>query len=400
MKHRLNQAIVAGTFVFGLFFADADAQSFQSGSDGSYGPLEITAHTRLQVPPDGIFHCTTISIASSRTLTFSRNALNTPVYLLATGDVEVFGTIDVSGSSGNRVSGGAGGPGGFDGGNPASLDTPAGAGYGPGAGLPGANSRGDSDVNSAGAGVYASVPGNFINVEKTGKPYGSPLLIPLLGGSGGGGTDGNPGYGGAGGGGGILIASDTSIILRSGSRILAVGGRASGSSWNQGSGGGVRLVAPVVAGGGTITVDGSVFGGSSSVGRIRIDTLNRENIAFNFQPDRSTSIGSLMTVFPAPQPRLLIAEVAGELITDPTQPVVKILPFGASPDQTVTVQAEDFGAVLNIEVVLTPDSGERQVYPVALDNLAQNPASVTVEVQFPANVQTTVNAWTVPDPGQ
>src|SRR5262245_44989910 len=95
----------------------ATGQGFTSGSDGSYGPMNIQTNTTLDLPPNGIFNCTTITIASGARLNFRRNALNTPVHLLATGDVIVNGTIDVSGggSPGNFV-GGPSGPGGFDGG--------------------------------------------------------------------------------------------------------------------------------------------------------------------------------------------------------------------------------------------------------------------------------------------
>src|SRR5260221_13612653 len=69
------------------------AQPFSSGSDGSYGPLNVTSNTVLDLPPDGKFLCTTITIANGTTLSFRRNALNTPVYLLATSNVVISGTI-------------------------------------------------------------------------------------------------------------------------------------------------------------------------------------------------------------------------------------------------------------------------------------------------------------------
>ena len=67
----------------------ARAASFDCGSTGANGPMNITSNTTLQLPPDGIFHCTTITVAQGVTLNFSNNALNTPVYLLATGDVTI-----------------------------------------------------------------------------------------------------------------------------------------------------------------------------------------------------------------------------------------------------------------------------------------------------------------------
>src|SRR5262245_20340305 len=44
--------------------AQAAAQ-FNSGSIGSYGPIDVTVGTvTLAVPDDGIFHCTTINVAA------------------------------------------------------------------------------------------------------------------------------------------------------------------------------------------------------------------------------------------------------------------------------------------------------------------------------------------------
>lgn len=49
---------------------------FDSGSNGSYGTLNITENTTLDLPPDGVFHCTTINVNSGRTLRFNRNPLD------------------------------------------------------------------------------------------------------------------------------------------------------------------------------------------------------------------------------------------------------------------------------------------------------------------------------------
>src|SRR5437016_1283441 len=92
-----------------LTVASQGQTNFNSGSDGSYGALNITNDTTLDLPTNGIFNCTTINVANGATLRFSRNPLNTPVYLLATNDVIVNGTIDVSGSPANGRIAGAGG---------------------------------------------------------------------------------------------------------------------------------------------------------------------------------------------------------------------------------------------------------------------------------------------------
>src|SRR5689334_1061782 len=98
----------------------AGAQGFHSGSDGSYrsaisadGSIHVTSGAvTADMPPDGIFKCTTITVDAGATLNFHRNALNTPVYLLATGPIVVQGRIDVSGRDNAGAGVNAGAPGG------------------------------------------------------------------------------------------------------------------------------------------------------------------------------------------------------------------------------------------------------------------------------------------------
>jgi hypothetical protein len=362
------------------------AQGFASGSNGSYGPINVTATTVLDVPPDGIFHCTSITIASSRVLSFRRNALNTPVYLLATGDVKIDGTIDVSGKQGSNVAGGEGGPGGFDGGNPGSVSTPPGAGYGPGAGSGGAAANNNSP-GAAGAAAFAT-PANTASTNR-GATYGSALLIPIIGGSGGGGAAGTPGVGGGGGGGAIVIASNTRIDLSGAINANGEGNPAGLPSG--GSGGAVRLIAPIIAGNGIVRVIGSHSGGN---GRIRVDTLNRSSLNFNLVPPGVASLGSMMLVFPTPNPRLDIIEAAGTAVPLNSGPVFVQLPFGSSPNRVIKLQARDFNDVVPITVQLTPDNGTPIRYETQIDNRGNIPATTDVNVVLPVNVQVAVHAWT------
>jgi hypothetical protein len=166
---------------------------YELGSTGAYGPMNITASTTLNLPDDGIFHCTTITIASGAVLKFNRNSRNTPVYLLATGDVAINGTIDVSGETNNGNIAGLGGPGGYAGGMASIGGLPAGDGYGPGGGLAGDTSS--SYTTMAGPGSFGS---RITNATRAGLIYGSALLIPIMGGSGSGGA--GIAYGGSGGG--------------------------------------------------------------------------------------------------------------------------------------------------------------------------------------------------------
>src|SRR6266545_4686386 len=109
----------------------ASGQTFSSGStgaDGAYAPscAPTPCTVTEALPPSGIYNYTTVTIPSGVTVRYTRNAANTPVTLLATGDVQIDGTLSVDGSQGAPAStsggpsvslGGVGGPGGFNGGN-------------------------------------------------------------------------------------------------------------------------------------------------------------------------------------------------------------------------------------------------------------------------------------------
>lgn len=132
--------------------ATSSAHAFDSGSTGADGALAPAANSgvvEIQLPESGILNYTTVNIPVGVTLKFKRNTLNTPVVMLASGNVTIAGGIDVSGGhgaySGTLGDGnladdgvpGKGGPGGFDGGRgggtvPSNLL--GGAGLGPGGG--------------------------------------------------------------------------------------------------------------------------------------------------------------------------------------------------------------------------------------------------------------------------
>lgn len=219
-----------------------------------------------------------------------------------------------------------------------------------------------------------------------GLAYGSKLLIPLVGGSGGGGVHGNPGAGGGGGGGAVLIASNTRIRFQPGT-IQANGGNGAAG----GSGGAIRLVAPRIEGEPRLAVSPGSWGG---FGRIRIDVIERDALNLGFDPTYM-SLGSFLKVFPDVPSRLDITQAAGTTIPEGTAgPVIVELPFGSTTNRTVTVQARDFGAIVPIRVVLTPESGDPLVYDAQIDNAAANPASQTVNVTVPVNTRVAVHAWT------
>ncbi len=240
------------------------AQTFSSGSTGADGAFAPTASTMLTLPPSGAFNFTTVTIPAGVTVTFTKNAANTPVTLLASGTVTVAGTISVNGTTGAAGTttgplfnpGAPGGPGGFMGGQGGSRDgslLPS-HGHGPGGGPP-------ATGTPFTAGSYGA-PASFVS------------LLPLFGGSGGGGASagfGASGSSGGGGGGAIVIASSSSITVNG--TIQATGGDGGGGgTGGSGSGGAIRLVAPQITGAGTLNADGGT-GGGRNPGRIRLEAF-------------------------------------------------------------------------------------------------------------------------------
>ncbi len=283
----------------GLFFISPNlslAQIFSSGSTGADGAFSPSADITVPLPPDGIFNYTTVNIPSGVTVTYQPNVANTPVTILATGDVTIAGTLDVSGGDAVRFSsntsdpviniGQPGGPGGFRGGNGGARGggTPA----GPGQGLDGGDIF--TGVNLFGLAGGYGLPSTFVS------------LVPLVGGSGGAGGNAHlvsttqfSGSSGSGGGGAVVIASSTTITVsglidaRPGKGVdpfdngslVSCGASPRDQISGTGSGGAIRLVSPIIAGGGILTAEGericSEIGGNapiiSEAGRIRIETL-------------------------------------------------------------------------------------------------------------------------------
>jgi hypothetical protein len=374
---------LAGFLLVSLGAAELAAQGFNAGSNGSLGDVVIAASTNIALPPDGVLHFASLRVESGATVTFTRNARNTPVYILSQGDVVVNGTIDVSGSGRTANAGGVGGPGGFDGGSPGfGAETLPGNGYGPGGGQGGGNNC-FGDAGQSGGGSFGTAG---IGVA-AGATYGNQNMIPMIGGSGGGGAFG-ANAGGGGGGGAVLIASNTRILVDG--TILASGG-AAGACHNGGSGGSIRLVSMAVAGAGNLS---AFAGGGGGSGRIRVDSIDRSRVRFNFN-NIPNSIGSNLLVFPPVQPTLTLTEVAGTPIPEGTIPGTIFLPFDSPTNRTVKLRAKDFGRSVNVRVTLTPDSGAKAVFDTTIDNAAENPAEKTVDVVVPVNTKVTVHCWSL-----
>ncbi|MFN0067319.1 MAG: hypothetical protein ACKVYV_06750 [Limisphaerales bacterium] len=356
------------------------AATFSTGSDGSYGALTITNNTVLPVTSNGVFHCTTITIGEGATLSFTPNELNTPVYLLAQGDVSILGAIDVGGQ--NHNVGARGGPGGFAGGASAKPGLPAGDGHGPGGGGGGASTDSGSP-DYPGNGSFGGVDARTGSTLH-GRIYGNSLLVPLIGGSGGGGRP--DGYVGGGGGGAILIASDTSIFVTG--AIRARGGV--GVFFASGSGGGVRLVAPAFNMTGFAVID-TRGGNEAWTGRIRIDRLSGGTLHNLYGV---SSIGSFMSVFPAGLASLVFTEVAGTTIPEgSTAAASLLLPVGASTNQTVKLLGRNFVGTVPIEVAVTPENGPTTYFEGNLVAAPDRTGTATIGIQVPANVPVSLYAW-------
>lgn len=356
------------------------AATFSAGSDGSYGALTITNNTVLPVPSNGVFHCTTITIGEGATLSFTPNELNSPVYLLAQGDVVIEGALDVSGQSYNV--GGRGGPGGFAGGAAAKPGLPSGDGHGPGGGGGGDTTQ-SGDPGYPGNGSFGGVDARTSSTRH-GRIYGNSLLVPLIGGSGGGGRpDGNIGGGG---GGAVLIASDTSIFLSG--AIRARGGF--GAFFGSGSGGGVRLVAPAFNMTGGSSIDAR-SGNDAWNGRIRIDRLSGGTFYSMFGV---TSAGTFMSVFPAGLASLVFTEVAGTTIPEgSTAAASLLLPVGSSTNQTVKLLGRNFVGTVPIEVAVTPENGATTYFEGNLVAAPDRTGTATINIEVPSNVPVSLYAW-------
>lgn len=262
-------------------------QPFNSGSTGADGDLILNTPgtvifdpTKLTPPIEAgrtVYHFKKITIGAGVTVRLLSRVLGSaPIVWLAQDVVTISGQIDLSGEDGASPTSpyrtfASGGAGGYPGGTGWRSDTqPALNGFGPGGG-------------AAGLGGIMGNP----RLANGGTFTGNPYLVPLIGGSGGGGNgrnfvnDSTPnGAGGGGGGGAILIASNSSIALGgsvNGLAIRASGGRGVVYSGG-GSGGAVRLMAPVLSGNGRIDVSGGLYPGntvSGGTGLARLEAFDQ-----------------------------------------------------------------------------------------------------------------------------
>lgn len=354
--------------------------AFDSGSTGADGEFAPTSNKELQIPESGIFNFTTVNIPSGVTVTFKKNSQNTPVTMLATGNVTIAGTINLNAGNGNYIIPGAGGPGGFDGGQGGTVNQTGKRGEGPGGGSGGSprtccsggggcgGGGGFSGNGGGGATGYTEAPGGV-----GGAGYGNERILPAIGGSGGAGGGGTNSYvGGAGGGGGgsIVVASSGTINVTG--TITANGGTgANGEIYAGGGGGGaggsIRLIANTIAGNGAINATGGgggyqgyngIYGGSGSAGRIRLEASSITRTAGTNPP---MSLGYPYAVIPQNMPTLTITSAGG--VDSPAVPKGSfgspdvMLPFNAQNPITVVVNGANIPAGTTVTLKASPAVG-------------------------------------------
>ena len=385
--------------------------AFVSGSTGADGAFAPTADTVLMLPDSGLFNFTTVTIPVGVTVTFPKN---TPVTILATGDVTISGTINLNGADASNPLPGAGGPGGFDGGQ-GGLATQSGKnGGGPGGGGGGAPST-SSYGSACGGGAGYSLAGARGSTYNTapggagGSAYGNERILPAIGGSGGGGGGGSADYSGCagGGGGGSLVIASSGAIIITGS-IAANGGKgASGNSNNGGVGGGgsggsIRLLANTLSGNGTLSAVGgtgglahnNTRGGTGSVGRIRIEA------ATDTRTGTTTPTPSFRypgPVVPSDMPSLKITAIGGVSVPGIPEgsfsaPDV-ILPFNTSNPVTVTVTSANIPVGQSVTVWVFPEGGTGSSASGTLsgtDTASTADVSLNISTVYPSLITATV----------
>ena len=441
---RSSAALLSAPAIFLLgVVAAASAQAFTSGSTGADGAFNPTVNTEVALPPSGILNYTTINIPAGVTVKFTKNVANTPIYLLATGAVTVAGTIDIRGGDGTSTGTygdgalgddgipGTGGPGGYSGGRGGRDDIQqrvevirGGSGLGPGGGLGG--TEGGNGCNSTGYVHYIGIGGGYATaayqayslgycaaptITVFSKPYGSPLLQPLLGGSGGGGGVGGvsfPGSGGGGGGGAVLIASSgtvqiTGTINARGGDSGGVAGTNAGGYGAGGSGGGIRIVGTTVAGNGALYADGgcinlsnlarqycgtngqsNTYGGAP--GRIRIEG---EAITYS-GPSSPAYIGDTPgPVFIADAPSLRISSVAGQTVpANPTGNADVTLPSTTTGSIPVVISTTNVPTGNTVLLRIVPAYGQStETLSPAISGTTQS-GTVSVSVTLPSGPST------------
>lgn len=393
-----------------------EAQSFESGSNGSDGALNLTSPGTILFDPksfnppldpdgDNIYHFTTINIAAGVTVKLSGRIFSGPVFWLASGAVQINGTIDLNGEDGytqtsmltSRIpsvpsaGGYAGGVGGRHSSQPILSLIPQ-PGNGPGRG---------AATGPIGFNKFGSNGGS-------GSFSGNPFLVPLVGGSGGGGgahgvSDPNStlvGSGGGAGGGAILIASSTSITFASGTitanggagGIGAVAGNCGDpfGAGGGGSGGAIRLVAPVISGSGTLSAisrnpNMCGQGGLGGPGLIRLEAFQQTcNCGLNNTPTRFAT--PFAVFLPTALPSVRVVSVAGAPVSQNPSGSFQIpdVIINSGASVPVVIEARNVPVGIVVSLHLFSETGSDQFVDSPPLSGTDQLSTATVSVGFPS----------------
>ncbi len=428
--------LIESNILLTSIIASCSIYAFDSGSSGADGVFNPTTDIEVQLPPSGIFNYTSVSIPDGVTVTYAKNAANTPVVILASEDITIDGVINISGGvSGDTTDAdtsddalpGPGGPGGFDGGRGGYIgsgtNNDGAHGQGPGGGGPGTRENSNTQFPTScggGGGGFGFAGGSSLTIAfcrdtggAGGATYGSETLLPLIGGSGGAGGAGNStistfGSAGGGGGGALLLASSETITING--AIVSNGGNAGSATipsntgrcaggGGGGSGGAIRIIATTISGSGAVTAFGGVpdrtattqncwgfFGGR---GRIRLEA---ENMQFTTLTSPPFSFAAPSPVFVPNIPSINIASIAG--ITAPAAPTGTndiVLPENTPNPVSVNFTTSDIPAGGTILLTATPINGSTATAtstPIASDGTA------TASISLPNGPSTLIASTT------
>jgi hypothetical protein len=350
MRAKLKILTLILTFCFSI-----DAQ-YNSGSTGADGALDLTQLTcpnnicRVQLPESGVLNYTTINIPSGKELQFKSNSRNTPVILLAQGDVLIGGGIQLSA--------------------PGLITNPVAAGNIPGPG----GFYGAGVANSPGFG-----PGGGNSTQQNGIWRGPLSLVPIVGGSGG--ASFGSGRGG-GGGGAITIASSTQIVIAVSGAITAWGGIANPSfaSGSCGSGGAIRLVATSLNIAGQLKAT-SYFCGPDHNGVIRLESNTLEYTG-SANP-LATQAAINPSVASPTAPILSIASIGGFSVPSNAGTRLDLidilLPTSLADPVNVTINAQNIPTGTTVQIGFLSGSPSGSSNPCSLSgSLASSSCTATV----------------------
>jgi hypothetical protein len=343
----------------------------------------------LSAKPDGIFQHTTIDIGPGVKVRFAKNAANTPVTWLASGDVTIAGEIDLDGTAGGtNVDPGneaPGGPGGFDGGlggkrQSVSNNSAGTPGQGLGGGL--AGQQVDQLFQGGGNAGYATSGGGTLG----GNIYGNEFLQPLVGGSGGGGSasfSNSDGGNGGGGGGAILIASSGTIRVDGSIHANGGAGRLVSTRGGHGSGGGIRLAANRIEGNGTLSARNGELHATQGLGRIRTEAFV---VGLTTTPSPANLSAVPIGVSFQNPATIRIVRVAGEDVPQPPSgsTITPDVVFTQSGFVQIDIETTNIPAGTQLRVRVTKGS---QVMEVTSDPVAAN-GTTRAAVEVPAGVGT------------